>query len=399
MTAACAASNARPDPAHGTAGVMRLDGSVITAAQIDTTVVRVMAAAHVPGVGLAILNDGRVAYLKAYGWRDVESQLPMTVDTVMSGASFTKSAFALLAMQLVDDKRLDLDRPIEGYVGRALADDELYRDLAGDDRHHRFTARMLLDHTSGMPNWRWFNDDRKLDIKFEPGTKYAYSGEGIALLQRVVEAITGASLRDQMTERVFRRFAMTRTSMVWRRDFEDNHAIGYDAAGKRLGHAHRDKPDAAGSMDTTVRDWAKLLAEVLRGSGLSPVARAEMLRPQIRIHSAHQFPPDSPETTTDYDAIELSYGLGWGLLTTPYGKAYFKEGHDDGVQNYCISFERPRTAIVLMTNSDNGESMFKELLATLIADTFTPVRWENYVPYNERVAAWMVGYSLFTGGG
>jgi D-alanyl-D-alanine-carboxypeptidase/D-alanyl-D-alanine-endopeptidase len=64
-----------------------------------------------------------------------------------------------------------------------------------------------------------------------------------------------------------------------------------------------------------------------------------------------------------------------------------KEGHDDGVQNYCITFDRARTAIVLMTNSDNGESMFKELLATLIGDTFTPVRWEGYVPYNERVAA------------
>jgi hypothetical protein len=125
---------------------------------------------------------------------------------------------------------------------------------------------------------------------------------------------------------------------------------------------------------------------VLRGNGMSTAARAEMLRPQIRIHSARQFPPNAPETTHDYDAIELSYGLGWGLLVSPYGKAYFKEGHDDGVQNYCISFDRARTAIVVMTNSDNGESMFKELLATFIGDTFTPVRWENYVPYNERVA-------------
>jgi hypothetical protein len=190
-----------------------------------------------------------------------------------------------------------------------------------------------------------------------------------------------------MAERVFHRFAMTRTSMVWRPEFEDNHATGYDAAGKRLGHGHRDKPDAAGSMDTTVRDWAQLLAGLLHGNGMSPGARAEMLRPQIRIHSARQFPPNAPETTTDYDPIELSYGLGWGLLATPHGKAYFKEGHDDGVQNYCISFDRARMAIVLMTNSDNGESMFKELLATLIADTFTPVRWEGYVPYNERVAA------------
>jgi hypothetical protein len=71
------------------------------------------------------------------------------------------------------------------------------------------------------------------------------------------------------------------------------------------------------------------------------------------------------------------------LFFTPYGKAYFKEGHDDGVQNYCVSFDAAKTAIVIMTNSDNGESIFKELLATLIGDTFTPWKWERYLPYQE----------------
>jgi CubicO group peptidase (beta-lactamase class C family) len=387
VAVACAAPPGRPVATPDAASVRRLDGTAIGHAEIDATVTRLMAAAQVPGLGLAIVNEGRVVYLKAYGWRDVERRLPMTIDTVMSGASLTKAAFAIMAMQLVAEGRLDLDRSIERYLDKPLVEDDDYRDLAADDRHHRFTARMLLDHTSGMPNWRRFNDDQKLDIKSDPGTRYAYSGEGIALLQRVVKAITRASTRDQMDERVFRRLGMTRTSMVWRPEFETDHAIGYDPAGKPLGHSHRESPDAAGSMDTTVRDWAQLLAALLRGEGLPAEARAEMLRPQIRIHSAHQFPPNAPETTHDYDAVQLSYGLGWGLLATPYGKAYFKEGHDDGVQNYCISFDGPRTAIVIMTNSDNGESMFKELLATLIADTFTPAAWENYVPYNERSAA------------
>ena len=69
------------------------------------------------------------------------------------------------------------------------------------------------------------------------------------------------------------------------------------------------------------------------------------------------------------------------MFFTPYGKAYFKEGHDDGVQSYTVSFDEPKLAIAIMTRSDNGESTFKELLATLIADTFTPWQWENYVPY------------------
>jgi CubicO group peptidase (beta-lactamase class C family) len=134
-----------------------------------------------------------------------------------------------------------------------------------------------------------------------------------------------------------------------------------------------------------VRDWAAFLCAVLRGDRLGRAARAEMLRPQIRIRSAHQFPTTDPATTDENDAIRLSYGLGWGLLWSPYGPAYFKEGHDDGFQHYSITFEKQRTAIAIMTNSDNGESIFVELLETLIGDRFTPWRWERYIPYDQKM--------------
>jgi CubicO group peptidase (beta-lactamase class C family) len=89
---------AAPQPA---ASVNRLDGSTLTAAEIDRTVSRLMRAANVTGVGLSIFNHGSVAYQKAYGFRDVEKNLPLTADSVMAGASFTKVAFAYLVMKLV----------------------------------------------------------------------------------------------------------------------------------------------------------------------------------------------------------------------------------------------------------------------------------------------------------
>jgi CubicO group peptidase (beta-lactamase class C family) len=379
---ACGAPRPAP-PAEPAPAIRRLDGTTITPVQIEATIDRLMAAARVPGLAVAIVNDGRVAYVAARGWRDVESHAPMTVDTALVGASFTKPAFAMMVMDLVNEGRLDLDRPIEQYLGNAIAEHEDYTDLAGDDRQHKITARMLLSHTSGLPNWRRFNDDKKLDIKFEPGTRYSYSGEGIVLLQQVVYKITGQSTTDRMADRVFGRFGMPRTSMVWRPDFEADHATAYDPDGKPYPPSRRDSPDAAGSMTTTVRDWSALLAGLLRGEVLAPAARAEMLRPQIRIYSEHQFPVGSAEVSHTNDEIRLSYGLGWGVFFTPYGRAYFKEGHDDGMQHYCVSFEGPRTAIVLMTNSDNGESIFKELLAELIGDRFSPTAWDNYVPYQE----------------
>jgi CubicO group peptidase (beta-lactamase class C family) len=358
---------------------------VIPSEAVDATVNRLLAAAHVPGLALAIVNDGEIVLAKGYGYRNIEKGEPMTADTIMAGASFTKSAFALAVMQLVDEGKLELGRPVVELFDPPLVADDDYRDLAGDARLGRITPRMLLSHTSGFPNWRRFNDDGKLDIKAEPGSRYMYSGEGITLLQRAFRQVTGRSTTDVMRERVFEPFHMTRTSMVWQPELAADAAVGYDAQGRALGHGHREHPDAAGSMDTTARDWAQLLCGVLRGDGLSRSARNEMLRPQIRIRSKSQFPTTATETTDENDEIRLSYGLGWGLLSSKYGKAYFKEGHDDGFQSYSITFEKPRTAIVIMTNSDNGEGLFKELLETVIGDTFTPWRWEGYIPYNQAV--------------
>lgn len=81
-------------------GVKRLDGSTTAAAEIDSTVTRLMSAAKVPGLGLAILNDGKLVYLKTYGFRNREKSLSLTQDSVMSGASFSKVAFAYMVMQL-----------------------------------------------------------------------------------------------------------------------------------------------------------------------------------------------------------------------------------------------------------------------------------------------------------
>src|SRR6202050_679197 len=174
--------------AHPT--VKRLDGSTISAAEIDATVARLMKAAEVPGTAIAILNDGKIGYLKAYGFRNKEKTLPLTVDSVMSAASLSKVAFTYAVLQLVDEGKLDLDRPVYQYLPKPLPEYPNYADLANDPRYKRITARMLLSHTSGFANWRWFEDDRKLRIHFEPGSRYAYSRSGIDLLQLVVETVT-----------------------------------------------------------------------------------------------------------------------------------------------------------------------------------------------------------------
>jgi CubicO group peptidase (beta-lactamase class C family) len=382
MTTITMAASSTLPAATQQSSITRLDGSKLTSAEIDATVTRVMHAAEVTGVGLAVFDQG-VVYLKTYGVRDKEKNLPLTQDSVMTAASFTKVAFAYMVMQLVDEKLLDLDKPVYQYLPKPLPEYPVYKDLADDPRYKRITARMLLDHTSGFPNWRWFNEDRKLNINFEPGSRFAYSGEGIDLLQLVVETITNKPVQELMNTRVFEPLGMTRSSMVWESRFESDAANGYDEWGRSLGPKGPSKAEAAGSMRTTVSDFARFMQAVMRGQQLSKQSREMMLSPQTQILSKHEFPTLASETTADNKPIRLSYGLAWGLYWTPYGKAFFKEGHDEGWRNYTVCFDERKTGILIMTNSSNGEGIYKELLETLLKNTFTPIEWEGFTPYDK----------------
>jgi CubicO group peptidase (beta-lactamase class C family) len=363
--------------------VARLDGSTISMAEIDATMARLMKAAEVTGAAIAVFHNGKVEFLKAYGFRDQEKNLPLTVDSVVSAASISKVAFAYLAMELVDDGVLDLNKPVYQYLPKSLPDYPKYSDLANDPRYKRITARMLLSHTSGFANWRWMEDDRKLKIHFEPGSRYAYSGEGIDLLQLVVETITNQPLEELMRDRVFRPLGMTRTSTLWQERFESDYANGYDEYERSVG-AHRwTRSDAAGSMQTTIRDQSLFLQAVMEGRLLRSKTREQMLSPQVQILSKHQFPTLRDETTDENKSIRLSYGLAWGLYWTPYGEVFFKEGHDDGWRNYEVCFDQKKSGMIILTNSGNGEGIFKDVLETVLKDTFTPIEWEGYAPYDK----------------
>jgi CubicO group peptidase (beta-lactamase class C family) len=382
LAAAMALAMALVPAPSGAVEIDRLDGTHVAPAEIDRVVTSLMKAGHVPGLALGIVDHGRIVYLHAYGFRDVAAREPLQTDTVMHAASLTEAAFAYMVMQLVDQHRIDLDKPVYEYLPRPLPSYAKYADFANDPRYKLITARMLLAHTSGLPNWRSTNPDGKLDIAFAPGTRYAYSGEGINLLQFALEEGLGMNVATLMQQLVFDRFGMSRSSLTWQAAYAGNTATGYDAKGVTIAHKERDEARAADSMDTTIADYTSFVAGVLRGEGLSAGARAQMFEPQIAIASMHQFPTESTLMTDANQVIGLSYGLGWGLLTTPLGPAYFKEGHDDGTENYAVSFDRAKLGIVIMTDSSNGESIFKYLLANVIGDTYTPWFWESYFPYD-----------------
>ncbi len=376
--AACAGLDA------SSSNLRTLDGHPLSPSQVDADVTRLMRAGDVPGLAVALIRDGHVVYAHAYGFRDVTTQAPLQTDTVMYGASLTKATFAYFVMQLVDEGRLDLDRPIAEYLPKPLPDYPHYADLAGDPRWRALTPRMLLDHTSGFANFAFMEPDRKLRIHWQPGSRYGYSGEGILLLQFVLEEGLHIDVGAEMQRRIFDRLGMTRTSLTWRDDFADNVAENYGADGIAVGHDHRSHVRAAGSMDTTLTDWSTFLTAFARGEGLSARARAEMTRLQIAIDTPAQFPTLVQPRTGANAAIQLGYGLGWGVFETPYGHAFFKEGHDDGVANYALCVAPRRDCILLLSNSVRAEGIFKYLVDDLMGDTHLPWAWEGYTPYDQQ---------------
>ncbi len=363
-------------------GTTKPGGILLNIAQMDGTVRELMKRAKVPGLAMAIIQDGVVVRATTFGMADQEKQRPLKPDTIMYGASLTKAAFAYMTMQLVDEGVVDLDAPVTRLLKRPLPEYNEFADLAQDERWRRITPRMLLSHSSGLLNWRWINDDEKLDIKFEPGTRYVYSGEGIQLLQLIVEERTGQSVQALMQARVFDRFHMKRTSMIWRDDFTDSTSIGYGIDGAALPHKQRKTPRAAGSMDTTLADYASFVAGFLRGEGLSDSSRREMQRAQTRIVSPQQFPSHFPGETSVNDGIKLSCGLGWVVYESPLGPALFKEGNDDGTNNFVLAFPKSKTAVVLLSNSSRADQIYFPLVEALFGPTCLPWFWMGYIPFD-----------------
>ncbi|MEW6761438.1 MAG: serine hydrolase domain-containing protein [Pseudomonadota bacterium] len=344
----------------------------------DEEVRRLMASEGVEGLALAVIDQGQVSSVRTWGRRNVEKNLPLQPHTIMYGASLTKPAFAYMLMQLVDEGKLDLDAPLATLLPQPLPayDKKPYdfSDLAGDERWRKLTPRILLTHSSGFANFRWVEPDKKLRFHFDPGARYGYSAEGMTILQLIVERGLGLETEQEMQRRVFQRFGMKNTSMLWRADFANNLADGYTVEGKMIPHDDRSRPSAAGSMDTTIEDQARLWAGIVRGEGVSAASRAAMVKPQLAITSNSQFPTLVPGQAAWPQ--QLAAGLGLVTFRDRSGPAWFKGGHDDGTGNMVICLESGQRCVVMLSNDVRAERIYPELARRVLGETDMPWKWE-----------------------
>ncbi len=366
--------------------IVRLDGSKISTVDADAFAKKTLEDAHVTGAQIAVLVKGKLVWSAAYGLRRREPPLPMERDTTTWAASITKSVFATYVMQLVERHEFDLDKPVAQQLPLPLENYEAYREktseLVKDPMWPTVTPRMLLSHTSGLANFAAIEPDKKMHLHFKPGTQFLYSGEGINLVQFVIEEQKKKPLDALMQEAIFGPLGMTRTGIIYRQEFEANVADRFDLNEKFRSQTKRFPARAAGSMTTSAEDMSRFASALFAGKIIKKSTQKKMLKPVIKIRSMHEFPLAANEQEGKAAAdVGLAYGVGWGLLThTKYGPAFFKEGHGDGAQNYMICFEKRQSCMILLTNSDNAELAFRPLLEKIFGDDVTPWEWEGYTP-------------------
>jgi CubicO group peptidase (beta-lactamase class C family) len=303
-----------------------------------------------PGVSIAIIRDGALAWRRAFGVKDTGTNEPVDTDTVFAACSDTKPVFAYGVVKLCEKGVLNLDTPLTKYTSRRIT---------ADPRIELITARHVLNHTTGFPNWR---QQRDLPIQFTPGSQFQYSGEGFSYLQAVIEEITGHSFEDFMRDSILMPLGMTSSRINWDTAYARQMAKPHDQNGKRIAGKFFTPPTAsewlegvsrygaAATLLTTPTDYAKFLLEFLNPKPaddfrLNEASRKEMLRPQVKKSDGWE-------------------GLAWALEEYEGASVFTHAGQDAGW--YCFTAGSPqrRSGLMVMLNGDTYVPFLMKMLAS-----------------------------------
>ncbi len=303
---------------------------------------------RIPGVSMALIKDGNLVYYKTYGVRNTMTGAKVEEQTLFEAASITKPVFAFAVERLADRGIIDLDKPLYEYLP--------YKDIEYDERYKLITARHVLTHRTGFPNWRWMNPDNKLNLKFTPGTGYGYSGEGFEYLKLVVEKITGKKVEQVLQEEVIEPMGLYHT---W---FSKNDSL---AKVKSNGHyenlpTEADMPDAPGmawSMHTEAKIFTRFMLYLLEQKGLKP----ETYETVLSKHSEYPVDANSPKPK-----VPTYMGMSLEIRETPFGKSFGHGGNNGDFKCQFEVYKDLKMGYVIFTNCNSSEPLLHNLRKFLI---------------------------------
>lgn len=320
---------------------------------IDSYVQQKMKALNIPGMSIAIINNGKIAYQNTFGFANMEEKNPVTNETIFEGASISKSVFAFFVMTFVEEGKLDLDKPLADYFP--------HPDITNDDRYKKITARMVLSHRSGFPNWREAEDDKQLKTLFEPGTEYLYSGEGfqyLAMVLRELENTDWEGLEKIFQNKIAKPIGLEHTVFIQTPYTRTHKAEPYNEKGERIAWENDywflkedGKFYAPSSIHSEPMDFSKWMIAVMNKEVLSKESYKELLK---------------PHSSVPFDGIDVSYTLGFLTPHFLFTDIYLHSGNNEGFTSWYALDTKKDWGFVLFTNSDNGEQLGQELFFYLM---------------------------------
>lgn len=339
---------------------------------------RMLEVTRVPGVAVAGINEAK-PYLLFAGVERVGGPA-ISANTLFPAASLSKPVFAWAVQNLVKQGKLDLNRPLQDYL-----------DLGLEGTARKITALHVLTHSTGLPNWR-FQPNLPLASAFDPGTRWQYSGEGFVLLQRVVEKIAAQPIAEFMRTTVLEPLQMRQSTFAWTPEIQNVAALGHDRQGAFLerslafyekrnyetlqksnlkpasatyeqitaAYQHNKQnflpvglsPNMAGSLQTTIGDYAVFLAHVLKA-----VTRSDEFKARVDVNR------------------DIAWAPGWGVDRSSKTPSLFHWGDGPGFKNFCVVQPGRKTALVFFTNGDSGAALYEWLFRRITDEDLSAFYW------------------------
>lgn len=319
-----------------------VSGNEIPFEKVEAKIVQLMDSLEMPAVSIAFINNNELVYHNKFGVIDLESKTPIKSESVFEAASLSKPLFAYFIMQMVQQGKIDLDQHIYGPLEAIFPPDIM--DETTLAHYKTITPRMVLSHSTGMPNWL---EGQPLKLAYKPGTGFSYSGEAYQHLAASFGTDLGLGWGKPLDSLFIATIAeplnMERSAYTWNEQFEQFKVPGHKN-GVVNTKVHRDKNVGPGySLKSDARDYALFLMEMMQPQQLSVTLRDEMLK----THNAF-----SPENELRVETGQTGWGLGFAQKPTPNGLMHLHTGNNHDAQAYAMFVPKQQYGFVVFTNCD-----------------------------------------------
>ncbi len=321
--------------------ITTLSGEKVAVLDLEHHIREAMDSMNFPGLSMAIINEAEIVYHNTFGVCNIESQEPVTKQTIFEAASLSKPLFAYFTMKMVEQGKLDLDKPIYPYLQEIFPPDML--DSTALKWYKTITPRIVLSHGTGLPNWA----KGKLLINFAPGTGFSYSGEAYqhlgAALGTKLGIGWGSKLDSLFLNQVAHPLKMHNSFYTWNDKLEKHKAKGHRKGVVNL-DIHRDKKVGPGySLHSEALDYARFLIEMMEPKQLKKDLIAEMLKEQNHFKADNKLIAETGQT---------GWGLGFAQKPTAHGLMHLHTGNNHDFQAYAMFVPAQKYGFVLFGNAD-----------------------------------------------